>query len=383
MTALSPAAPRAIPVCEPVLDGREEAYVLDCLRTGWISSEGKYVRAFEEAMCRVSGAAHGVACSNGTTAIHLALTAMGVGPGNEVIVPCFNLIVGAAAVIWTGARPVLVDADAATWCLDPAQIEARVTPRTKAILVVHMYGHPCDMDPIMAVARRHGLRVVEDVAEAHGALYKGRPVGGFGDAGCYSFYGNKILTSGEGGLVVTHDAALAERMRLLRNQAFEEPRFVHRTIGFNYRLSNLQAAIGLAQCERLEDKVARKRAIAAWYGQALQQEPDVELPPEAPWARSVFWMYGMVLKPSFGRTRDELMRALKAKGIETRPFFHPMHLQPVFREGKDARYPDVSGAYPVAERLGRDGLYFPSGLNLTQDDVRYIVEVFRQCRRAR
>lgn len=372
---------RVIPVWEPLLDGNEEAYVLDCVRSGWISSEGKYVRGFEEAMSRSCGAAHGVACSSGTTAIHLALTALGIGPGDEVIVPCFNLIVGVTAVMWCGARAVLVDSDPDTWCLDAARFEERITRRTKAILAVHMYGHPCDMDAILAVARRHDLRVVEDVAEAHGALYKGRPVGALGDAGCYSFYGNKILTTGEGGMVVTNDPALAARLRLLRNQAFEEPRFVHRVVGYNYRLSNLQSAVGLAQCERLEHKVARKREIAAWYSEALAGEAGLQLPAEAPWARSVYWMYGVVLPAGRDGARNEVMRRLKAAGIETRPFFHPMHLQPVFQSGDDARYPDVHGSYPVAERLGRDGLYLPSSLTLTREDVQFISEALSRVRR--
>ncbi|MBI3087365.1 MAG: DegT/DnrJ/EryC1/StrS family aminotransferase [Candidatus Omnitrophica bacterium] len=371
-----------IPVCEPVLDGREEAYVLECLRTNWISSSGTYIPAFEKAFSRSCGVREGVACSSGTTAIHLALAALGVGAGDEVIVPDFTLIVAANMVALTGARAVLVDADPATWGIDPARIEEKITPRTKAIMVVHMYGHPCDMDPILAIARRHGLKVIEDGAEAHGADYKGRRVGALGDAACFSFYGNKILTTGEGGMVVTDDAALAERVRLLRNQAFEEPRFVHRFLGFNYRLTNLQAAIGLAQCEQLDEKIARKRRLAQWYTARLKDEPDLTLPPEAPWAKSVYWMYGIVLQPGFGCSRDALMQALRRHGVDTRAFFHPLHRQPVFMDSRDPRFPDTSGAYPVAERLGRDGLYLPSGLGLTQEQVQRVVAALRQCRKA-
>ena len=235
-----------IPVCEPLLDGNERKYVLDCLDTSWISSAGKYIPAFEHAFSRYCGARHGIACSSGTAAIHLALLALEIGPGDEVIVPCFNLIAGVNAVMLTGARPVLVDVDPRTWCLDPALLAEKITSRTKAIMAVHMYGHPCDMDPILDLARRHGLRVIEDGAEAHGAEYKGRRVGGLGDVGCFSFYGNKIITTGEGGMVVTNDEGLAARSALLRNQGFEESRFVHREMGFNYRLTNMQAAIGLA-----------------------------------------------------------------------------------------------------------------------------------------
>jgi perosamine synthetase len=369
-------------VCEPLLDGHERDYVLDCLDTSWISSSGKYIGAFEEAFARYCGAAHGVACSNGSTAIHLALAAMEIGPGDEVIVPCFNLIVATNAVILTGAKPVLVDVDPRTWCIDPALVEEKVTPRTRAIIAVHMYGHPCDMDPLLAIAARHGLKVIEDGAEAHGAEYKGRRVGGLADAACFSFYGNKIITTGEGGMVTTNDAALAERMALLRSQAFEEPRFVHRYIGFNYRMTNVQAAMGLAQVERIDHKVARKRELAGWYSSMLAADPEITLPVEEPWALNVFWMYGVVLHDGFGLSRDELMRALAAQGVETRAFFYPMHQQPVYRNGSDPRFPDVSGSYPVSERLGRAGLYLPSGVTLTHEQAEQVVAALRASRAA-
>lgn len=371
-----------IPVCEPVLDGREQAYVLDALQTGWISSAGPYITRFEEAFSRYCGTRYGVACSSGTTAIHLALAALGIGAGDEVVVPCFNLIVGASTVIWTGARPVLVDVDPDTWCLDPARVEAAITPRTKAILAVHMYGHPCDMEAINAIARRRGIPVIEDGAEAHGAEYRGRRVGGLGEIGCFSFYGNKILTTGEGGMLVTNDRKIAERAKLLRNQTFEEPRFVHRSLGFNYRLTNLQAAIGLAQCELIEQKVALKRTMASWYTERLRGVPGLTLPVEAPWARNVYWMYGVLCDDSQGYSRDALMRALAEQGIETRPFFHPMHQQPVFAQGGDSRYPDCRGSYPVSERLGRTGLYLPSSLNLTREQVGRVVDALITCLKA-
>lgn len=371
-----------VPVCEPVLDGNERAYVLDCLETNWISSVGKYIPAFEEAFCRYCGAGYGVACSSGTAAIHLALSALGIGPGDEVIVPCFSLVVAANTVALTGAQAVLVDADPVTWCIDPTRIEEKITPKTKAILVVHIYGHPCDMDPILLIARRHGLRVIEDGAEAHGAEYKGQRVGALGDVGCFSFYGNKIITTGEGGMVVTNDSTVADRARLLRNQAFEEPRFVHRFMGFNYRLTNIQAAIGLAQCEKIKEKVARKREIACWYTALLGNEADITLPPEAPWARSVYWMYGILLHESFGCSRNAVMQSLRQQGIETRPFFHPLHQQPVFLQSRDPRFPETAGSYPVAQRLGRSGLYLPSGLSLTQKQVEQVVAAVRRCRGA-
>ena len=298
----------SIPVCEPLLDGNEQAYVLDCLQTNWISSGGKYLEMFEEAFSASCGAQYGVACSSGTAALHLAFAALGIGSGDEVIVPCFNLIVGASSVIWTGAKPVLVDVDPSTMCLDPDRIEQEITPRTKAILAVHMYGHPCHMDPILEIARGQQLSVVEDGAQAHGAEYKHRRVGALGDVGCFSFYGNKILTTGEGGMLTTNDPAVAERVRFLRNQAFQEPRFVHRELGFNYRLTNIQAAIGLAQCEKLDEKVARKRQIAAWYTERLDGERGITLPTEAGWARNVYWMYGILLDPLFGAARRSRVR---------------------------------------------------------------------------
>jgi perosamine synthetase len=369
-----------IPVCEPVLDGDEEKYVLDCLRTNWISSAGNYISRFEEKFAAYCGASHGVACSSGTTAIHLALASMGIGPGDEVIIPDFTLIVSANMVIVAGARPVLVDVDPKTWCIDPGLIEAKITPRTRAIMAVHMYGHPCDMDPIRETARKHRLKVIEDPAEAHGAEYKGRRTGGLGDAACFSFYGNKIVTTGEGGMIVTDDAALADRARLLRSQAFEEPRFVHRFVGYNYRLTNLQAAIGLAQTERIEAKVKRKREIAAIYANLLGGSPDLTLPWEAPAAKNVYWMYGILLGDRFP-PRDEVMRRLAGRGIETRSFFFPLHRQPVFAGGGDSRFPEVSGSFPVSDRLWDRGLYLPSGLGVTEAQQRRVVEELMACRR--
>lgn len=371
---------RMIPVCEPVLDGNEEQYVLDCLRTNWISSAGKYIAAFEERFSGYSGAKYGVACSSGTSAIHLALAALDIGPGAEVIIPCFTLVVSANIVILTGAKPVLVDVDPRTWCIDPEKTKEKITPRTKAIMVVHMYGHPCDMDPIKDLAKRYGLFVIEDAAEAHGAEYKGQQVGAIGDVGCFSLYGNKIITSGEGGLLTTNSVEIADRARLLRNQAFEEPRFVHRFLGFNYRMTNIQAAIGLAQCEKLEEKVERKRQIARIYTELLKDEPDLTIPYEAPWAKNVYWMYGILIGQGFGVQRDELMRLLRKKGVETRAFFYPMHRQPVY-QGDDPRFPDVTGNYPVSDDLGRRGLYLPSGLTLTNEQIHQVVEKLLECRR--
>ncbi|MEW6137426.1 MAG: DegT/DnrJ/EryC1/StrS family aminotransferase [Thermodesulfobacteriota bacterium] len=368
-----------IPVCEPVLDGHEADYVVDCLKTNWISSAGKYIDLFEEKFSSYCGVPYGVACSNGTTAIHLALAALGIGPGDEVIIPDFTLIVSANMVILAGAKPVLVDVDPRTWCIDPQLIEEKITPRTKAIMAVHMYGHPCHMDAIMALAKRYNLYVIEDCAEAHGAEVNGKKVGGIGDAGCFSFYGNKILTTGEGGMVVCRDENLAERMKLLRNQGFKQPRFVHDVVGFNYRLTNIQAAIGLAQTELVEEKVERKRWLAKRYNELLAGQKDVTLPAEEPWAKNVYWMYGILIEHSFGVNKDDLMGMLRDKGVDTRSFFCPMSLQPAYR-GSDPRFPDVSGNYPVSVDLWNRGLYLPSGLGLTESQLEEVVEKLLACR---
>lgn len=368
-----------IPVCEPLLDGNEKRYVADCLETNWVSSLGKYITRFEEEFSRYCGSRYGVACSSGTTALHLSLVTLGIGHRDEVIVPDFTLIVSTNVVILAGARPVLVDVDPKTWSIDPVKIEKKITERTRAIMVVHMYGHPCDMAAIMGIARRYNLYVIEDCAEAHGAEVNGKRVGSFGDAGCFSFYGNKILTTGEGGMVLCNDERIAQRMRLLRDQGFEEPRFVHRVMGFNYRLTNIQAAIGLAQTEKVDEKVARKREIAHIYTELLRDQADITLPFQAPWAKNVYWMYGILIGEGFGVCRDELMRRLREKGVDTRAFFFPIHRQPVY-QAKSPCFPDTSGSYPVSDDLARRGLYLPSGLGLTAAQIHEVVEKLLECR---
>jgi len=370
-----------IPVWEPVLDGNEARYVRDCLDTNWVSSLGSYIPRFEETFARFVGAPYGVACSSATAALHMSLAALGVGAGDEVVIPAFTLIVSANTVIYTGARPVLVDVDPRTWCLDPSKIEEKITARTRAIMAVHMYGHPCDMEAIGEIARRHGLAVIEDCAEAHGAEIAGRNVGTFGDAACFSFYGNKILTTGEGGMVLCADSGFAAKIRLLRDQGFEAPRFVHNVVGYNYRLTNVQAAIGLAQTEKAREKVAKKREIGRWYNELFRGCPDVDLPFEAPGAVNVYWMYGVKLGTAFPQGRDAVMRQLKEKGVDTRAFFCPMHWQPVFRDRRDPRYPDTSGSYPVSEDLWNRGLYLPSGLSLTRAQAEEVAARLLECRR--
>ena len=357
-----------IPVSEPVLDGNEKKYVLDALESNWISSSGKYIPAFEEAFAKFCGADHGIACSNGTVAIHLALAALQIGRGDEVIIPDFTLICTANMVHLTGARAAFVDVDAKTWCINPARIEEKITPRTRAILAVHIYGHPADMPAILKIAERRKLRVIEDAAEAHGSEINGARVGALGDIGCFSFYGNKTLTTGEGGMVVTRDAALAERARLLRDQAMGTPRFSHAEMGFNYRPTNLMAAIGLAQCEKAEQKVERRREVARIYSELLADIPWLTLPPEAPWAKSTYWMYAILVPED----RDGVMKRMNERGVGTRPFFVPMHLQPLF-EGRD------DGPFPVSTDIAARGLYLPSGLGLTRPQQERVAATLRDC----
>ncbi len=355
-----------IPVNEPVVGERETEYVLDCMRSGWISSGGEYVSRFERAWARYCGVEHGIALSNGTAALFAAVAVLGLGPGDEVIMPSFTIIGCAHAVLAVGAIPVLVDSDARTWCMDAGQVAERITPKTRAIMAVHIYGHPVDMDPIRELARRHGLAVIEDAAEAHGAEYKSARAGSLGDLACFSFYANKILTTGEGGMVVTDDADLAARVRSYINLAFRtERRFYHTEVGYNHRLTNVQAAIGLAQAEDFEWRVERKREIGKHYVELLADVEGLTLPSEMPWARSVYWMVGIVVGEACGLDAAELARRLRAQGVETRPFFLGMHEQPVLHE----RGLFAGERYPVAERLARQGLYLPSGLSLTDEQI--------------
>lgn len=358
-----------IPVAEVVLGEQEKAYVQDCLDTGWISSLGKYVPAFEEAFSRFCGVRYGVATSNGTTALHLALVVLGVGPGDEVIVPTLTFVATANAVHYTGATPVFADSEPETWNLDPEDVRRRITPRTKGIIPVHLYGHPANMDPILEIAREHGLWVLEDAAEAHGARYKGRRVGSLGRMACFSFYGNKIITTGEGGMILTDDAELAEKAAWLRDHGMSrEKRYWHPVIGFNYRMTNIQGALGLGQMERIDAILRKKQDIARWYREGLADVPGLVLSPQAEWAETVYWMYSVLVMDAFGMGRDEVMAALREAGIDTRPFFYPIHTMPPY--ARDERF-------PVAEDLAARGINLPSGLSLTEEQVRYICETIR------
>ena len=364
---------RIIPVCEPRLDGNEEKYLMQAVRTNWISSVGSFINEFETKFAEKVGAQHGVACSSGTTALHLALLALGVGKGDEVIVPAFTMIASPNAVVYTGAKPVLIDAEPATYNLDLSQLESKITPRTKAIMPVHTYGHPVDMDQLLRIARKYNLYVVSDTAESHGAEYKGRPVGGLGDLSTYSFYGNKIITTGEGGMVTTNHLEIAKLARTLRDHSFSKERhFWHKFLGYNFRMTNMQAAVGLAQTERFEFLVNCRRNNAKYYGKSLAGVPGLVLPPEKSWAKNVFWMYAILVQPAFGMSRDELRGKLAEYGIETRTFFIPIHLQPIYFKNYGHQ------SFPVAEMLCERGMYLPSASTLTPEDIRFVAQCIKK-----
>ncbi len=358
-----------IPVCEPLLGGKELEYLTDAVRTGWISSSGKYVAAFEEAFAAYCGAQHAVAVCNGTVALHLALVALGIGPEDEVIIPDFTMAASAFSVCYTGAKPVFVDADAATWNISPAAIAAKITPRTKAIMAVHIFGNPCDMAAIQDIAVQHKLLVIEDAAEAHGAEFQGKRVGTLSHIAAFSFFANKNLTTGEGGMVVTDDPALSQACRYHKNLCFplDAPRtYLHADIGFNYRISNLHAAIGLAQVERADEYRDMRIRNGRLYRQMLGSIPGLVLQQDQPGGKNVFWMNGLVVQPEiYGRTRDELIRHLREQRIDTRLFFNGMHRQPALQKFGC----DVHGEYPVSDWLADNGFYLPSASHLNEDVI--------------
>lgn len=358
---------KMIPVCEPILQGNELKYLKECVETNWISSTGRKIIAFEEAFAKKVGAKYGVSCTNGTTALHLALYVAGVGPGDEVILPTFTMIATANVVTHLGARPVLVDADPYTYTMDAGKIEEKITEKTRAIVPVDIYGHPCDMDPILEIADRFGLAVIEDAAEAHGAEYRGRKIGSISDASTFSFYANKIITTGEGGMITTDSREFYDKARNIRDHAFSEDRhFWHKYVGFNYRMTNLQAAVGLAQVERFEELVGARIRNAALYNSLLKDIPGLRLPPEAEGVKNVFWMYALLVEDGFGMSRDELRKQLADRGIETRTFFIPIHLQPIYHKLFKGE------SFPVSESLCARGLYLPSSSGLGENEIRYV-----------
>jgi perosamine synthetase len=356
-----------IPISNPALVGNELKYVVDCVESNWISSLGKYVNGFEEAFAEFCGTSHAVSCSNGTTALHLALLALGVKPGDEVIVPTLTYVATANAVVYCGAKPVFVDSEPQTWNMDPARIEELIGPATKGIIVVHLFGHPVDMDPIMEIARRRGLFVLEDAAESPGAEYKGQRVGSIGDAATFSFFGNKIITTGEGGMVTTNDPAIADEVRRLKNHGMDPKRkYWFTTVGFNYRLTNVAAAIGLAQLEKIDWHLEQRKQIAAWYQEFLAQVPGIAWQPELPWARHVWWLFTIQISDSQPIGRFELMAALKERGVEARQIVYPIHQLPP--------YVDSGASCPVADRVVDRGLHLPTWAGLARDDIRRVCD---------
>ena len=361
-----------IPVNTPLLNGNEKKYLSECIDTGWISSEGPFVERFEKLFAEKVGRKHGVAVTNGTSAIDAVVEALGITVGDEVIVPAFTIISCVIQIVRASAIPVLVDCDPVTFNMDVSQIEAKITSRTKAIMVVHIYGLPVDMDPILTLAKKHGLFIIEDTSEVIGLTYFGKPCGSFGEISTFSFYPNKHITTGEGGMIATDNDQLADECRSLRNLCFQpEKRFVHERLGWNLRMTNLQAAVGVAQLERLDEFVERKRAMGRRYNGLLAGLPGVQLPlAKSDAAENIYWVYSLVLNDSKGINAEEAMQQLDAKGISCRPFFCPMHQQPVLRD----RGLFDGETYPVAEKLYQQGFYIPSGMALTDEKIELVAK---------
>tara|TARA_R110002072_G_scaffold534_2_gene3533 strand:- start:72375 stop:73499 length:1125 start_codon:yes stop_codon:yes gene_type:complete len=360
------------PVNEPLLDGNEKKYLNECIDSNWISSEGPFVKKFQNQMAQLCQRQYAIALSSGTSALELACLALDIKESDEVIIPNLTIISCSNAVVKAGAKPVFVDVCPETLCLDPQQIEAKITTKTKAIMIVHLYGLACDVDPILEIAKKHNLKVIEDAAEAHGLKYKGKPCGSFGDISIFSFYANKLVSCGEGGMALTNDDALFNRINFLKDQAFEkERRFKHNEIGFNMRMTNLQAAVGVAQLERLEEFIQIKQSMAEVYDSYLNNLKNVKIAPRSTeYCQNIYWIYGLILDtPELALKAQEQLRE---KGIGTRPFFYPLHQQPLYKE-----IIDHAESFPISEHAGHCGFYIPSGLNLKEQDWNYIGETLK------
>jgi len=358
---------RFIPVNTPLIDGKEREYLSECIETGWISSEGPFVKQFEKQFAGLIGRKHAIAVSNGSAALEVAIAALNIKAGDEVILPTFTIISCMAPLMRQGIKPVFIDADPLTWNMEVGQIESKITSRTKCIMVVHIYGLPVDMDPVLSLAEKHGIKIIEDAAEAHGLRYKGKICGSFGDVSTFSFYPNKLITTGEGGMIVTDNDNIAEKCRSFRNLCFQdEKRFIHEELGWNCRMSNVQAALGLAQLERLDEFIGKKIYMGQKYTELLSDIDNIQLPcSSTDYAENIYWIYGIVLKENLPFNADTVMEALKKRGIGTRPFFWPLHEQPVFQKS------DIfhNASCPVAERIARKGFYVPSGLGLKKEEM--------------
>jgi perosamine synthetase len=370
---------RRIPLTVPDLSGNEERYVVDAIRSSWISSTGDYVRRFEREFAAVCGTRAAVSVVNGTAALHLALLALGIGPGDEVIVPALTYVATANAVRYVGADPVFVDVDPLTWCIDPRLLKAKITPRTRGVIAVHVYGHPADMDEILRIALASGLWVLEDAAEAHLARYKGRVVGNLASMAVFSFYGNKILTCGEGGAIVVNDQELERRIRMLRGQGMDpERRYYFPIVGYNYRLTNVACAILSAQLERRDEILKKRRQIFAMYRELLADIPGIGFQPVAPWAEPAPWLFCVTVEEEqFGMTRDEVMRVLELKGIETRPFFIPLHRLPPFARQSRERGAEL----PVTDRVAATGMNLPTYPQLAEEEIAHVARAIRSLRK--
>ncbi len=369
-----------VPVNTPVFNGNEKKYLMDCIDTGWISSAGMYIEKFEKGMAELVGQKYGVAVSNGTTALETAVLALNLSKGSEVILPDFTIISCVQAIVKAGLIPVLVDCTEDTWNLDVSKIEEKITEKTKAIMVVHIYGLPVDMDPVWALAKKYNLLVIEDAAEAHGLTYRGRQCGGLGDISIFSFFPNKHITSGEGGMVMTSNDAFYERAKQVRNLFFDsERRYIHSEFGNNFRMTNIQAAIGLAQLEQIDKTVVRKREIGGYYQEVLSDIDDIQLPvARTEYADNIYWVFGIVLRDP-ERKADELMNKLSERGIGTRHFFYPIHKQPaLIKEGCCSLEQLADSQFSNSNYISEHGFYIPSGLGLTLDEQKYVVDELKK-----
>lgn len=374
-----------IPVNEPLISEEAKKYVQEAMETGWLSAAGPCVQKFEKMFAQYIGVKHAIFVTNGTAALHISLAALDITKGDEVIVPDFTMIGSVFPILYTGATPVFVDVEKDTFTIDVMKLEEKITKNTKAIMPVHIYGHSCDMDPILEIATRHNLAIIEDAAEVHGGTYKGIKCGSMGTINAFSFYGNKIITTGEGGMVCTNDDALAMRARSLMDLAHApEKRFLHTEVGFNYRATNLQAAVGLGQMENIETYLERKKSMAKKYNSLLADIKGITLPVTKDYAENVYWMYAILVNDELGMTRDALCMKLKEKGIDTRDFFLPCHSQPAVAKamaGKPAVVKAMTDkstnnvAFPVTEDIANRGFYLPSGIAITDEQIEYVSNV--------
>ncbi len=367
-----------IPIMEPLLTGNELAYVTDCIKTGWISSQGSYVKQFEKIIAEFCQMPHALAVSNGTVALHLALEALGIGEGDEVIVPDITFAASINAVIYCGATPVLVDITRDTWTMDISSLEKAITKKTKAIMPVHLYGHPCAMDELISIAKKNNLLIVEDCAESLGAEYKGKPTGSFSDAATFSFFGNKTITTGEGGMILFNDKNVYEKAAVLRDHGMsKQKKYWHEFIGYNYRLTNLQAAVGVAQMEKVETFVNAKRKLAARYNSVFSKQKGIICPAEKDWAKNSYWLYTILIEKEFGISRDELISKLLKNGVETRPVFYPLHIMPPY-----IKYAG-NNKFPNSDYVSQHGISLPSSVTLSDSELTSIENAIQSIFNAR